>query len=42
MRWTEGVVTRQPRTDEVKLPEVGVPYFARQKAREKGAWGKTE
>ncbi|MFC9758898.1 hypothetical protein [Streptomyces sp. NPDC056921] len=42
MTWTEGIITRKPHTDNVKLPEGGVPYFAWQKARDLGAWGKTD
>ncbi|MFF8695552.1 hypothetical protein ACF08W_25455 [Streptomyces sp. NPDC015144] len=40
--WTEGVITRRPDTDKVRLPEFGVPYLARQSAREKGAWVRTD
>ncbi|MFF8618290.1 hypothetical protein [Streptomyces sp. NPDC015350] len=40
--WTEGVITRRPHTETVKLPQSGVPYFAWQNAREQGAWGKTD
>ncbi|MFG2432555.1 hypothetical protein [Streptomyces sp. NPDC048590] len=40
--WTEGVIARTPSTSEVKLPESGVFYFARQQARERGAWAPTK
>lgn len=40
--WTEGVITRTPSTSEVKLPESGVFYFARQQVRERGAWTPTK
>ncbi|MGW8355369.1 hypothetical protein [Streptomyces wedmorensis] len=36
--WTEGVVTRRPRVEEVKVPGSGLPYWARQQAREHGDW----
>ncbi|MEU5214161.1 hypothetical protein [Streptomyces sp. NPDC020742] len=39
--WTEGTIRRQPRTDKIKWPESGLPYMARQHAREYGAWRKT-
>ncbi|MFD5748940.1 hypothetical protein [Streptomyces sp. NPDC127033] len=42
MTWTEGVITRTPSTIEVKLPESGVFYFARQQVRERGAWAATK
>ncbi|MFE0191591.1 hypothetical protein [Streptomyces sp. NPDC058989] len=38
MTWTEGTISRQPRTEEVKWPESGLPYMARQHAREYGNW----
>ncbi|MFE2159930.1 hypothetical protein ACFW9M_19205 [Streptomyces lydicus] len=41
MTWTEGIISRQPRTEEVKWPESGLPYLARQHAREYGNWHKT-
>ncbi|WP_096211555.1 hypothetical protein [Streptomyces sp. 2323.1] len=36
MTWTEGIISRQPRTEEIKWPESGLPYMARQHAREYG------
>ncbi|MGW1410934.1 hypothetical protein [Streptomyces sp. NPDC002403] len=39
--WTEGVVTRTPSAGDVKLPEHGVPYLARQQVRERGTWAPT-
>ncbi|MEV7383287.1 hypothetical protein [Streptomyces lydicus] len=41
MTWTEGIISRQPRTEEIKWPESGLPYMARQHAREYGNWHKT-
>ncbi|MFF8919361.1 hypothetical protein ACF08M_40285 [Streptomyces sp. NPDC015032] len=42
MTWTEGTITREPHTDDVKLPRFGVSYAAWHVAREKGAWGETD
>ncbi|WP_237503767.1 hypothetical protein [Streptomyces sp. SID8375] len=39
--WTEGIISRQPRTEEIKWPESGLPYVARQHARQDGDWRKT-
>lgn len=39
--WTEGIINRQPRTEKIKWPESGLPYVARQHAREYGDWHKT-
>lgn len=39
--WTQGVITRRPHTEQIKLPSSGVPYVARQQARERGQWKKT-
>lgn len=39
--WTGGTISRQPRTEEIKWPESGLPYIARQHAREYGNWRKT-
>lgn len=39
--WTEGVITRKPRTHTVRLPESGVPCLARRRVRRHGTWTQT-
>ncbi|MFI5775421.1 hypothetical protein ACIA74_45045 [Streptomyces sp. NPDC051658] len=38
VEWTEGTITRIPRTSEVKLPEPGVLYWARKLADQHATW----
>ncbi|MEV7957465.1 hypothetical protein [Streptomyces sp. NPDC088141] len=40
--WTEGTITREPHTDDVKLPRFGVSCVAWHVARERGAWSETD
>ncbi|MFH8574027.1 hypothetical protein [Streptomyces sp. NPDC017993] len=39
--WVEGIISRQPQTEEIRWPESKLPYMARQHARENGNWRKT-
>ncbi|WP_327340990.1 hypothetical protein OG384_37070 (plasmid) [Streptomyces sp. NBC_01324] len=41
VEWTEGTITRAPRTDEVRLPEPGVLYWARRLAEQHATWTPT-
>ncbi|MFJ4517486.1 hypothetical protein [Streptomyces sp. NPDC088816] len=41
VEWTEGIITRTPGTDEVKLPEPGVLYWARRLADQHATWTPT-
>ncbi|MYT33111.1 hypothetical protein GTY73_31025 [Streptomyces sp. SID8354] len=38
--WTEGIIDRQPQTEDIRWPDAGVSFVARQQAREKGRWSK--
>lgn len=39
--WTEGIITRTPKRDQVRLPETGPSRLARWYARDTGHWTKT-
>lgn len=41
VEWTEGIITRTPKIDEVKLPEPGVLYWARRLAGQHATWTPT-
>lgn len=38
VEWQEGIIKRRPTVTPVRLPKSGVPYLARQQAREHGEW----
>ncbi|MFF9221790.1 hypothetical protein [Streptomyces viridosporus] len=41
VEWTEGIITRTPKTDQIKLPEPGVLYWARKLADQHATWTPT-
>lgn len=42
VRWTEGLIRREPLTEKIKQPKTGVPYLAWEAARESDGWHRAE